>query len=395
MNMKKIKWVVLLFIFFLSGCYNYHELSELAITTAIGIDKGENGYKVVVQVINIQKKVSDSSTSGNVPDVIIYKNEDESLIEALRYIVLQSPKKLYPSHLDILLISEEVAREGLNDIFEVFFRNPIIRKQFNVIITKGTTSEEILETLMPGETVSSKNIVQSQKIDTRYLGTSQMITFENLMGMYLNPNMEITIPAVILKNKKEDNNDIENIEKSNDNTEIVLNSTGVFKDNKLIGYIDDEQSIYLNYIKENVLGTLVTCGCDKGKYFTVEVKDIKSGANFDNKNKKMIISVGGDGNIVEMNCVIDIEEEGEISKIEKIVNRTIEKSISDFVKESIKLYNSDIFDFLDIIYKSDYKYYKKIKNDWYKSGLKNLEFEVKSDIKVTKKGNVLRDTYDR
>lgn len=393
--MKKIKWVVLLFIFFLSGCYNYHELSELAITTAIGIDKGENGYKVVVQVINIQKKVSDSSTSGNVPDVIIYKNEDESLIEALRYIVLQSPKKLYPSHLDILLISEEVAREGLNDIFEVFFRNPIIRKQFNVIITKGTTSEEILETLMPGETVSSKNIVQSQKIDTRYLGTSQMITFENLMGMYLNPNMEITIPAVILKNKKEDNNDIENIEKSNDNTEIVLNSTGVFKDNKLIGYIDDEQSIYLNYIKENVLGTLVTCGCDKGKYFTVEVKDIKSGANFDNKNKKMIISVGGDGNIVEMNCVIDIEEEGEISKIEKIVNRTIEKSISDFVKESIKLYNSDIFDFLDIIYKSDYKYYKKIKNDWYKSGLKNLEFEVKSDIKVTKKGNVLRDTYDR
>lgn len=393
--MKKIKWVVLLFIFFLSGCYNYHELSELAITTAIGIDKGENGYKVVVQVINIQKKVSDSSTSGNVPDVIIYKNEDESLIEALRYIVLQSPKKLYSSHLDILLISEEVAREGLNDIFEVFFRNPIIRKQFNVIITKGTTSEEILETLMPGETVSSKNIVQSQKIDTRYLGTSQMITFENLMGMYLNPNMEITIPAVILKNKKEDNNDIENIEKSNDNTEIVLNSTGVFKDNKLIGYIDDEQSIYLNYIKENVLGTLVTCGCDKGKYFTVEVKDIKSGANFDNKNKKMIISVGGDGNIVEMNCVIDIEEEGEISKIEKIVNRTIEKSISDFVKESIKLYNSDIFDFLDIIYKSDYKYYKKIKNDWYKSGLKNLEFEVKSDIKVTKKGNVLRDTYDR
>ena len=56
MRLKKIKLCFLFSVFFLSGCYNYHELSELSITTAIGIDKSENGYKLIAQVMNIQKK---------------------------------------------------------------------------------------------------------------------------------------------------------------------------------------------------------------------------------------------------------------------------------------------------------------------------------------------------
>ena len=395
MRLKKIKLCFLFSVFFLSGCYNYHELSELSITTAIGIDKSENGYKLIAQVMNIQKKNSDASSGGNTPEVIIYENEDKSLLNALRHIVLQAPKKLYPSHLDILLISEDVAKEGLEDIFEFFFRDPNVRMQFNVLIAKGTTSEEVLETLTPGQAVSSKNIVDSQETDAKYLGTSQLITFEDLMDMYLNPNKEIIIPAAILNTKTSENNSIENIEKANDNTKIILDSTGVFKDSKLIGYINNEESIYLNYIKGEVLGTLIICECDKGNYLTSEVKNIKSTANFDKKEKKIVIEVSGDGNINEMNCYIDVEKGSGIEKIEKLVNDEVEKNINKFIRNSISKYNSDFFSFLDIIYKSDYTYYKTIKDNWYESGLKNLKFEVKSKIKITKKGNVLRDIYDK
>ena len=187
----------------------------------------------------------------------------------------------------------------------------------------------------------------------------------------------------------------ENIEKANDNTKIILDSTGVFKDSKLIGYIDNEESIYLNYIKGEVLGTLIICECDKGNYLTSEVKNIKSTANFDKKEKKIVIEVSGDGNINEMNCYIDVEKDSGIEKIEKLVNDEVEKNINKFIRDSISKYNSDFFSFLDIIYKSDYTYYKTIKDNWYESGLKNLKFEVKSKIKITKKGNVLRDIYDK
>ena len=43
--MKKIKYFsLMLLIPLLSGCYNYRELNELAITTSISIDYSENNY---------------------------------------------------------------------------------------------------------------------------------------------------------------------------------------------------------------------------------------------------------------------------------------------------------------------------------------------------------------
>ena len=106
--MKKIKYLAIFSILLLSGCYNYRELSELAITTAIGIDKSDDGYIVTAQVMNIKKKEGSSSNAGNSPDIIMYKSEAKSIKEALRYIVLQSPRKIYFSHLDILLIGLKI-----------------------------------------------------------------------------------------------------------------------------------------------------------------------------------------------------------------------------------------------------------------------------------------------
>ena len=54
----KNKLCLLLIIFMLTGCYNYRELNDLAITTAFGIDKDENGYKMTFQVVNTKKSSS-------------------------------------------------------------------------------------------------------------------------------------------------------------------------------------------------------------------------------------------------------------------------------------------------------------------------------------------------
>ncbi len=74
--MKIIKLFLLgSLLFFFTGCYNYRELNQLAITSAIGIDKTEDGYKVTVQVINTQKQGSGSNSSGEQPKIFVYENE--------------------------------------------------------------------------------------------------------------------------------------------------------------------------------------------------------------------------------------------------------------------------------------------------------------------------------
>ena len=59
-------------------------------------------------------------------------------------------------------------------------------------------------------------------------------------------------------------------------------------------------------------------------------------------------------------------------------------------------YNTDVFKFRDIYYKTDYKYFKENQDNWYEDVFPNLKLEVKSDVELYEKGNTLGGTkYER
>ena len=128
--MKKI--LLLLLILLLTGCYNYRELNDLAIVSAIGIDYKDNNFEVSIQIVN-PKKQQDSS-SANEPDFIIYKSKAKTLQEAFRNVVDTSPNRIYGSHLEILIISEEIAKNHMDKLFDFFAREPEARSEFNILI---------------------------------------------------------------------------------------------------------------------------------------------------------------------------------------------------------------------------------------------------------------------
>ena len=54
--MKKLILIILLLS--LTGCWNYSELNNLAITTGIAIDINENEFEVTILISNSQKQTS-------------------------------------------------------------------------------------------------------------------------------------------------------------------------------------------------------------------------------------------------------------------------------------------------------------------------------------------------
>ena len=83
--------------------------------------------------------------------------------------------------------------------------------------------------------------------------------------------------------------------------------------------------------------------------------------------------------------IIPIIKIGKNAKaLEWISENKIETSINNIRQN----YNSDIFGFLDLIYKQDYKTYKKLKNSWYKGEFKNIKINIKTAINIIGKGNV-------
>ena len=138
--MKKILGVLLLLVPLLSGCYNYRELNDLGVVTAISIDydKDKEVFKTKAQVINPVKQ--QNANSGNEPSFLVFDGEAKSLQESFRKAVEISPRQLYGSHLQILILSEEAINNHLDSVLDFLVRNPELRSEFKVIIGKDKES---------------------------------------------------------------------------------------------------------------------------------------------------------------------------------------------------------------------------------------------------------------
>lgn len=384
--MKKIL-ITLSFIFICCGCYNYKELNDLAITSAIGIDKTDDGYKVTAQVVNTQKEGTDNNSLSD-PKIVVYEHTSKTVQEAVRYMVLESPKRLYPNHMQVIVIGEDVAKDGILKSLDLFFRDSELQKNFYVLISKDVSANQILKTLTPADSIVSSNIKKSLESDSSYLGITELVTYDELINTYLNPNKEISLPSVTLKGKIKGSDKIDNIEQSDSSTKVVLSQMAIFKDDKMIGYLDDKQSIALSFIKGKINNTIIKYKCNGG-YIVVETINSKSSIDVDNKGD-FKIKISGDATINEVSCDINLEDNDSISKINKQVNKEIKKNVNNTIKYVKDTYNSDIFNFLDVIYKNQYSLYKKINNDWYKNQFKDSKVDIDVDIKIIEKGNTLR-----
>ena len=381
---KKI--LLLLILFTLTGCYDHKELNEIAILTATEINKIDNEYIIKAQVINPQSK----DTVNIQAPFIIYEGKGKTIQEAYRKIKLQSSRFLYPNHLQLIVIDEELAKEDVSQIVDFYLRVPHVRTEFNVIIGK---EHDILSITTPIDDISATSIVETMKTNNKYLGTTNFVTFNEFANMNIDKNLEVILPSVESVNYNKEAQKTENTENTEIESMYKLSNLAVFKDSKLLGYLTEDESITYNVIKNKVETTLLTYECEKEKYITVEITKIKS--DISTKNKEIDIKLKMSGNINETMCELSLKEEKNIKKLEKELETYLKNEIDKNIKNIKNKYNSDIFGFLDLIYKTDYKTYKEIKNSWYKDTYKNLKVNLDISIDIIGKGNVVEGNNEK
>ncbi len=385
--MKKIILLIPI-LFLMTGCFNYREINELAIVSGISITKDGEDIKLTTEVVN-PKKEQDAS-SGEEPEYVIYTGKARSVQEAFREMIRTAPRKMYVAQMEILIIDEEIAKKHLWEILDFFSRDPEVRSEFKVLVGK---SDKILEITTPLEKVSSQNILDSLTANSKYLGYANLTTYHQFIDNLLNPYVELALPVVEMKGNAEEGQEKSNIEETKSDADSVINGMAVFKDNQLKGYLSKKESLAYNIIQGNANGFLIRKDYPDDEYIVNEVISSKSKMEFE-KDHKIKIEVTGTAAISEVTHKVQLDDERTIQRLQKDMNREIEKLIRDSAMDITQKYNSDIFGFADLIYKTDPKFFKRIKKDWYETVFPNLEIEVTSKIKIVEQGNLNRGVYD-
>jgi len=381
-----IKKLGILFICLLmTGCYDYKEINTLAVLSATSIDYKDGEYVVLAQEINPQ--APDKTAVIQAP-FFLYTGYGNSLQEAYREITMESSKFLYSHHLQLLLISENVAKDKLGEVLDFYLRNPAIRTEFNVLLYKG---DNPLDIITPISDISSTSILETMETNMKYLGTSKLITFNELVDNYLKVGEDLVLPVVKVNKNSKDGNTMDNTSSSQVKESYQLDNLAVFKDNKLVGYLDKNESLGYNYIKNNIKNTVLSYECGKNEIITLEI--VSSNTKISSKKNKFKIEIEVLGNINESTCKINLEKESNLKKLQEEMANDFSKRIKKTVDDVIKEYNSDIYGFMDMIYKNDYDYYKKIKDD--KNYLNKLDISVKSKINIKSSGNLVEGINEK
>lgn len=390
LTLTNIKIIILLLTIFplITGCYNYQELNNLSIVTGTSIEKIDNKYKITIQVVNPKK--SDDTSSTNQPTFITYSQLGNTLQEAYRNIVLTSSRRIYGSHINILIISEDIAKEDISQILDFVFRNTEMRKEFNVLLSKEPS--KLLELNTPITNISSNNIKDTLTADTLHLAASRQITFNEMMNMYLNPNLEIVLPTVEMIGNFNEGENIDNLKNTNPNADYKLTGLAIFKGNKILTTLNEKESVNYNIVTNNVTNTLLKHECQNNKYIVHRINELSTTQEIDPKKNKLKVKITGTAIISEVQCDYDLTKPKTIEKIQEDINKELVKNTTNIIKK-FQEQSTDVFGFKDIYYKNYYKDYNKIKDN-YEEIFKNMQIDITSNIKVIAKGNVEGDIYE-
>lgn len=382
----KIKLLILLSLFMLTGCWNYRELNELAIATGIAIDQSEDGYEISVLIANA-KKAQVSAKEGE-SQTSVYSEKGKTITEALKNINLKLSKEIYIGHLSVIVINEQIAKEGLYPILDYFLREPESSKRFYSIIAKGCKSKDVISVLSPLESFPSQNLYFNIKNSTNSQGVSPGITFSKFIENILKSGAEPFLPTVIVEGDALKATDSDDLQKSVPSANLKLDTIAIFKEDKLLGYADQDESRGIDLINGKVGNTTASFKYNN-HYISINLSEIKVKKDIDIIDNKIVASVRlqgiasikeipGNENLIDKEVIKDIEK-----KVEEEINNIIEKGLDCCLKK----YKSDIFGFGNLLYKKNPKYFEKIKHNWNEL-LNDIKTEVDVKIKLQTKGSL-------
>ncbi|WML54534.1 Ger(x)C family spore germination protein [Neobacillus sp. PS3-12] len=379
--------ITLILIPILTGCWNRRELNELALVVAMSIDKSGNQYSISTQVVD-PGEVSVSARGGGRAPVTTYDEKGKHLFEAVRRMTTVSPRKLYWSHLQMLVISEEVAKDGLNNILDFFTRDNEFRKDFYIVVSKNIQAKEILRNLTSIEKIPAHKMRSSLETSERAWAPTVAIQLDELIAALTSDGINPVLTGITIHGNGPKGESVENVQRIQPFARLKYKNIAVFKKDNLIGWLNENESKGYNYIMNNVRSTVGHIPCEKKGELVVEIirSKTKIKGKVVNGKPKIDISLSSEANIGEVSCHVDLTKPDAITQLEKNTDKVNVDTVKNSINKAKEL-GVDVFGFGEVIHRADPKAWKSLKNNWDKEFVK-VPVTIHSEFKIRRTGAV-------
>lgn len=364
-------------IFILTGCWNYREMETLLIVAGVAIDKGSNGsgYHLTIDTVDV------TEGKEKPPKSKFIETDGDTIFDAIRNAVKESDKKLLWSHDKIIIISNQIASEGIAPVLDLFIRNTESRNDTDVIISKANTAQDVIKPKGFANQISSFETDKTITNDTKFLSKAPYVKLFQAIDMLFGNGIALTLPVL-------------NVTSNMGEPVTELDGTAVFKRDKLLGYLNsDESKLFLFATNQIQGGIFLVKENSPTPNISLDIKDSKTTITPICTSDKPSINID-----IQMQCALgetetssDYSTEDGIKKVESDAAKELQVGIKQLVSKVGAQYDSDIFGFGSSIYQDNYEYWNKIKPQWdsiFKTLNVNVTAKVEIENSATTKSNI-------
>ncbi|UVI33099.1 Ger(x)C family spore germination protein [Paenibacillus spongiae] len=180
----------------LTGCWDRREINDVAFVLASAIDKEGEDVKISVLIPlpgNMGGATGGGGGSGGKKPFVIKEETGSSIREAAAKLQRGLPRKLFLGHRRVLLIGEEYAREGVDQMIDAVTRLPENRLTVFVAVTKGK-AVDVLNADTRLERFSAEAIRETLQSDS-----SLRVSLKDVAGQVIVTGSDAYLPYLQLK----------------------------------------------------------------------------------------------------------------------------------------------------------------------------------------------------
>lgn len=344
----------------LSGCSgNRKEIQKLSLVVAFGVDLlGNDKYEITMQVLNPTSSSGGPEGGGegkSSSETLVFSGIGDTFYDAIYDASKTMGKIQHFGHTKYIVVGDSLAKKGVSNLVDSLSRLNEVRLNTPLFITKGAASDIVKaqtpENRIPANTV--ENLFLRQEL-IGFRPFTYLIDFiESLGSKTTSP-----VAAVIELAKSKSGTSAETFN---------LSGTAVFKEDKLIGYLNSKETRGLRWIGGNVQVGSITFTCPDYSKTSVEIltssSKIKPIVNNDKISYQIDIKV--ETALRETSKKIDPSKNPEILDIMgSCLNKAVQNEVELALLASKDTLGADIIGLGEVLHKSNPKLWNAISNNW-------------------------------
>ncbi len=346
------------------SCVGQRQINELAIVTAVGIENGEKPGTIRLSAQMIRPSDARGQTgapSGGTGEPIYSAlAEGETIFEAIRNLGRFASRRVYWAHNFLIVLQEDYARNGIEDMVDFFTRNHELRMNTRVAVTSDSPAE-IISTItglevVPGEAVD--NLFRDSKI----VGQAPSIDMKNLEEAYLSTSSEPILARLSLVSRGISN---KKPQEHGSLKQVELAGAAAFRKGKMVGWLSPEETRGLLFFTERLGNGIVVVGCpNNGNKLSVEFRNakLKVTPSYKNQQPEFRIALRTKADVVESGCDTDIAKIR--ADIERALEDQLKQAVVGTLNKAQRQFHSDILKLADVFRNKFPAEWRKVGKQW-------------------------------